>query len=69
MPGDVAFLEFEPPDPARIDDPHYWLVRAYELRVKADRACDPEAKAKLAYAAETYEGLAAWALKYCGRLH
>jgi hypothetical protein len=68
MPDDAtplgeAFL------PDRIDDPLFWLARAIDMRVKADQANDPEAKAKLADAAQTYEELAYWAQKHTGRLH
>jgi hypothetical protein len=68
MPDDATpFGEAFLPDP--IDDPLFWLARAIEMRVKADQANDPEAKAQLADAAETYEELAHWAQKHTGRLH
>jgi hypothetical protein len=44
-------------DPAHIDDPEFWQMRADQARAKAAEMISPIAKAKMIAAAEHYEAL------------
>jgi hypothetical protein len=47
-----------PAAPGRLNNPDYWLGRAEEVRVIAERMIDDDAREMLLRVADTYEGLA-----------